>query len=409
MLEVVYGQTRKQTIADRVLAVLQPLSLTGTVYIGYPVLASADEPISIDALLVCKEHGLTAFVFESTAPAAADVSAWDKLRDEQDRVYFAIKTSLARHETLRKGRELAFSVNVVTVFPALPETPDRHDPQVTDVAKLAGTLQNFGRLPVEYEKPLNAALQRVSTLRPPRKRTTVTTPHSRGGVLRKLEEEIANLDKWQKAATIESPEGPQRIRGIAGSGKTVVLALKASYLHVLNPEWTIVVTFHTRSLYDQFQDLIRRFTIEQTGTEPDWSKLRVMHAWGGVDRDGVYTEMAAVSGVTPRNYIYGKTSYGSRGAFAGVCRELLATASQRELAPIFDAVLIDEAQDLPEPFFHLIYRFTRAPKRIVWAYDELQNLSEASVPPLEDLFGRDKSGNPRVKPESGVKDSHFRP
>jgi len=58
---------------------------------------------------------------------------------------------------------------------------------------------------------------------------------SRGGILRRLEQEIANLDQWQKTAAIGSPEGPQRIRGIAGSGKTVVLALKAAYLHAQNP------------------------------------------------------------------------------------------------------------------------------------------------------------------------------
>ena len=35
----------------------------------------------------------------------------------------------------------------------------------------------------------------------------------------------------QGRAVIETVEGVQRIRGLAGSGKTIVLALKAAYLH----------------------------------------------------------------------------------------------------------------------------------------------------------------------------------
>jgi superfamily I DNA and RNA helicase len=350
MLEVVYGQTRKQTIANRVVAALQPLGLDGTVFIGYPVLASADEPISIDALLVCKEHGLVAFVFEPDAPPSADAAAWQKFQGEQDRVFFALTTSLARH-ALRKGRELAFAVNVVTLFPALVGAPDLSNFQVTDISKLPDELRKFVPLPTGYEKPLNAALQRVSTLRPPKKRASVTTPNSRGGILRKLEEEIANLDRWQKAATIESPEGPQRIRGIAGSGKTVVLALRRPLIFMRSSLIGISLSPFTPGPYDQFQDLIRRFTFEQTSDEPDWSKLRVMHAWGGADREGVYTDLASASGVNPRDFLYGKTKFGSKGAFAGVRKELLAALAQREIEPLYDVVLIDEAQDLPEAFF----------------------------------------------------------
>jgi superfamily I DNA and RNA helicase len=52
-----------------------------------------------------------------------------------------------------------------------------------------------------------------------------------------------------------------------------------------------VVTFNTRSLKEQFRRLINNFTIEQTGTEPDWDCIEIMNAWGGPgtkDRDRVY-------------------------------------------------------------------------------------------------------------------------
>lgn len=76
--------------------------------------------------------------------------------------------------------------------------------------------------------------------------------------------------------------------------------------------------------------------------------------------------------------------------------------------PIFDAVLIDEAQDLPPEFFQLVYLFTREPKRIAWGYDELQKLSEAAMPGTDELFGVGPNGESRVSletpPESPTRD-----
>jgi superfamily I DNA and RNA helicase len=52
---------------------------------------------------------------------------------------------------------------------------------------------------------------------------------------------------------------------------------------------------------------------------------------------------------------------------------------------------------MPEAFFRLVHKRTREPKRIVWAYDELQNLSETTTPPPEVLFGSDANGKPLVQ------------
>jgi superfamily I DNA and RNA helicase len=397
MLEVVYGQTKKKLVADKLVAAIGSLDLQGTLYIGYPVIASADEPVTVDALLVCREHGLTAFAFETSPPSKVEPQFSKRVADHQDRVYFSLRTYLAKFDNLRRGRDLGFDVNTLTLVPLLPAGAAEAGVLIADVSNIAETLRNFSSLPPEYERPLNAALQRVSTLRPPKKRSTVTAATSRGGVLRKLEQEIANLDQWQKAAAIGSPEGPQRIRGIAGSGKTVVLALKAAYLHAQNPDWTIAVTFYSQSLYQQFTDLIRRFAFEQLGDEPDWSKLRVMHAWGTRHRQGVYLDVASAAGVTPKDFLYGRSKYGRDKAFAGVCQELLAALDQQDTESLYDAVLIDEAQDLPDAFFRSVYEVTKEPKRIIWAYDELQNLSEISTPPPEELFGKDANGNPHVR------------
>ena len=70
----------------------------------------------------------------------------------------------------------------------------------------------------EVERAVEAALQRVSTIKPAKKRAGVQAG-TRSAMLKDIERNIANLDQWQKAAAIESPEGLQCIRGLAGSGK----------------------------------------------------------------------------------------------------------------------------------------------------------------------------------------------
>jgi superfamily I DNA and RNA helicase len=214
-------------------------------------------------------------------------------------------------------------------------------------------------------------------------------------VLRDIEKGIANLDRWQRQAAIESPDGPQRIRGLAGSGKTIVLALKAAYLHAQHPDWTVAVTFFSRALYQQFEDLITRFTFEQSNDKPDFEHLRILHAWGSPSRDGVYNRISQHLGLVPRDFNYGALTFGRANAFGGVCGEILG-ADLSSAASLFDAVLIDEAQDLPPEFFQLVYRFTQSPKRIVWAFDELQKLDESAMPSTDELFGIASDGQSNV-------------
>ena len=173
--------------------------------------------------------------------------------------------------------------------------------------------------------------------------------------------------------------------------------MKAAYLHVLNPEWTIGITFHTRSLYQQLHELVRRFTYDAVEDEPDPRRVVVLHSWGARTRAGLYSTIAQRMGITPRNFMDAKAKYGYDKAFQGICAELLDLMEGNPIEPFFDALLIDEGQDLPREFFQLAYAVVRPPKRIIWAYDELQNLSSYTMEPPETLFGNDESGSPRVQ------------
>lgn len=59
---------------------------------------------------------------------------------------------------------------------------------------------------------------------------------SKGYILNKMEQQMAYLDKNQKQAALSQINGPQRIRGLAGSGKTIILCMKAALIHLRDPE-----------------------------------------------------------------------------------------------------------------------------------------------------------------------------
>ena len=397
MLEVTHGQTKNQLVANDLRSLLVASGFNGSLYIGYPILATADESITVDALLVTLEHGLVAFLFgDQSQIVNTALETWRSLSDRQDQLFVAVENNLRRHGTLRKGRRLAIEVQILTVLPNAVNVPEGLDGEYADLDNLLSVIEKHPPIDEQYFRPLQAALQRVSTIRPPKRRTRISSSDSKGAVLSRIEAEIANLDQWQKRAAIESPNGPQRIRGLAGSGKTVVLALKAAYLHAQNPEWTIAVTFSSRALYQQFEDLVRRFSFEHMNDEPNWHQLRLLHAWGGRGREGLYQQIAIHCGLTPRDFLYGKSRYGMEGAFEGVCAELLSSITASTPEPLYDAVLIDEAQDLPISFFQMVHKMTHPPKRIIWAYDELQKLSESALPTVEQQFGEDPQGEPTV-------------
>ena len=397
-LEVVRGESRNRNAAQQLVSALERLIDEGTVYLGYPVLATADDRVEIDALLVSQKCGVVAFLLADNQPGN-EVEVEEAIK-KQDRVYGVLDSYFRRHEGLRKGRHLAIDLNTATLFPAPPphELQSNQEGFYGELEALDDWLGGRPSISGDIAVQVSAALQRVTTIKPVKKRANVTNSSSRGAILKVVEKGIANLDRWQKQAAIESPEGPQRIRGLAGSGKTVVLALKAAYWHTNHPEWTIALTFHSRALYQQMDDLVTRFTFEHGNEPPDPERLRIMHSWGSNSRAGVYSTIAAALGETPRDWAYARGTYGIDDAFQGICRELLNVAKSKPIQPppIFDAVLIDEAQDLPAEFFQLVYMFTRNPKRIVWGYDELQRLSDSAMPTTDELFGTGPNGESLV-------------
>lgn len=397
MLNVIWGSNRDKPEAATALAdSLSQLSMNQAyLYIGYPIVGSPLGPVKFDALLVSKEHGIIGFDLVE----GIDLGDY---RSRQDEIASMLEVKLKPYPLLKKGRDLAFNIGTVTFAPAKSNLPPNDAPYLcANRITIGDSLSELE--PIENEaliKNLLAAVQVVTTIRTSGKnRREAAKPESRGALLKKIEDSIANLDQHQSRAVIETVDGLQRIRGLAGSGKTIILALKVAYLHSQNPEWNVAVTFNTRSLKEQFRRLITTFTIEQTGTEPDWDRVSILNAWGapgGRDQDGIYHQFCRENKLPFLDFTSAKIRSGSSDrAFGSACA--LAISAARDPSPIYDLILVDEAQDFPPEFLRLCHKLLNEPKRLVYAYDELQTLTSGSVLPPEELFGRDSNGTPLVK------------
>jgi superfamily I DNA and RNA helicase len=233
----------------------------------------------------------------------------------------------------------------------------------------------------------------------------------------RIQAHVHAIDLQQEKIGKTIAPGPQRIRGIAGSGKTILLAQKAAHIHVKHPDWDIALVFHTRSLYDQITRQVDHWLREFSGGDITLAdargRLRILHAWGAEDQAGFYRTLADHVGVEPLK-VWNTPKLSPSGKLLFAAKALLADARQKQVdLQLFDAVLIDEGQDLVtgdtelhfetrQAFYWLAYQSLRparrddvlletgtevALRRLVWAYDEAQSLDSLVIPSVKALFG----------------------
>jgi len=394
-LNIVRGDLKNKPESSRQLAAFFETvkkDLEGTLYVGYPIIGTSEGGFQIDALLITKQTGLIVFNIIEGVENNPNYS------DVQDENYTKLKSKLYQHKNLTVKRELAFDINTVTYAPAV-KNAENILPDYAFVSSHDDLSQYIKQCKFENENYYEAVLsviQSITSIRKNKSRDYVKKDNSKGAKLKALEDSIANLDRQQSSAVIETVDGVQRIRGLAGSGKTIILALKVAYLHAKNPEWKIAVTFNTRSLKEQFRKYIRMFSFEHLNEEPNWKNIDIIHAWGTTSSEGIYynickdhnieyIDFTTASRLTP---IYGKE-------FDRVCEKAISEISEFKLK--YDLIVIDEAQDFSKEFLRMCYNILKVPKRLVYAYDELQSLNIKTMDSPEELFGKDPNGNPIVR------------
>ena len=399
-LNVVRGTTNKPIATDSLIAKLADQDLEGNLLIGYPVMATPDGPYTIDALLISPRIGLVCFdLVEGTDPG--------HFQRRQDNAFNRLSAKLLSHKELVKGRTLLIKINTISYAPAIVDPPTINYYPILNEDSLRQTIPKLSWPEATkdiYQQALSV-IHNMTAIRRANSTRHVNNPKSRGSKLRAIEKSISTLDLLQSQAVIETADGVQRIRGLAGSGKTIVLALKAAYLHIQHPDWKMAVTFNTRSLKGHFTKLINNFLIRQTGEEPNWTNLQIVNSWGAPgapNRDGIYHQFCRVHEIDYLNYSSARSRYGQDNTFSEVVTNALGSVTEPK--QLYDTILVDEAQDLPPAFLRLCYEILTKDKRLVYAYDELQNLTNEGLPSPEEIFGM-KDGKPRVTLEADVKGS----
>jgi superfamily I DNA and RNA helicase len=268
------GATPEKPVSSQRLAALfeSNLALDGYLYVGYPI-GTAEGPYVFDGIWLSPTKGIVLINLIEGREAP-------NFQEIQDDCYNKLESKLKGHRTLMDGRKQKFEIRTVTFAPASPaQTSDEAHPFLnTEESFLSWLMEIEDWAFPESFSDVVEAIQSIGSIRKNKSKREVKKPDSRGAKLKRLEDSISNLDSQQTRAVIETVEGVQRVRGLAGSGKTIVLALKAAYLHAIHPDWKIAVTFHTRSLKGQFRRLINTFVVDKTGLEPVWENLHIIHA-----------------------------------------------------------------------------------------------------------------------------------
>lgn len=355
--------------------------INGNLFLGYPILPTIDDKVAIDALLISPQYGMVAIIFYN------DVKNID-FEDIQDEIYSLLLSKIAKEKALVKRGNVLINLDVITYAPNLSHSYSQNNDGYT-VCNNDNTLSNYFNdittdNTVYYEYAMRC-IQSIGTMKKVLSRENVKTENSRGWILKNLEKHVANLDKMQMSAALEISENVQRIRGLAGSGKTIVLALKAAYMHVANPNWKIAITFNTRSLKQQFVELITKFVYEQSESTPNWENINIIHAWGSPKEAGIYYNFCKLHNIEYLDFQAAKNKSSYFTAFNYACEEALQNTS--EFLTMYDAILVDEAQDFSSDFLQLCYNILPKQKRLVYAYDELQSLTVNSMDTPENIFG----------------------
>lgn len=351
-------------------------------YAGFPVLRGgkySDKYIIDYALLTRKALYICNISKEDSL---------DAICEYQDNIYTLVETTLKKTPVVISKRRLICDIIPITIsLPGIVSDAESYA-VCKDEADFTRTVLSFEQQHDQLSdldlRKINTALQGAYGTVKRERREFV--PGTRSETINQINDYIEGYDDNQLYAISSSVEGIQRIRGMAGSGKTVILARKAAQLHIDHPDWNIVVTYSTRSQKNQLRKLIRDYFDHLTdGSMVDDTKLRVMHAWGSSNAPGLYYEICLNNEIEAMNLGQAKFYFhSSKDVYNNVCG--LVLSSGKSLKREYDCILVDEAQDFKSNFFKMCLKVVKH-NRFVYAYDELQNLGGEAMDSPNKLFG----------------------
>ncbi len=177
-----------------------------------------------------------------------------------------------------------------------------------------------------------------------------------------------------------------RVRGLAGSGKTILLAEKTAWLHYRDKSLQIAYVFYSKSLRQTIEKFVIQFykQFDEQSTTFDRTKINVIHGWGNYMYEGLYSKVCNLIGIC-------NTSYEEEKDFGLLCSQIvnyIVTNHLENKIKIYDYIMIDEAQDFSPDFFKLAKMCLKPTGNLIYAYDELQILNEPKkkMPSVKQIF-----------------------
>lgn len=350
------------------------------VYYEYPIYMDIDDQALAPKILIISPSVGVLVLNCSPISNIEDISVLDEETSQIENYLFSkfIKSKILRG---KNKREISFGLRSILYLP-LAESID-YDTE-NDICREKSEVLSI--VDVENDQLTDEMINEICSilegskaiLKPKVREISVDDTTSKGYILNQMEQQMAYLDKDQKQAALSQINGPQRIRGLAGSGKTIILCMKAALIHLRDPEKKILYTFLTKSLYDYIETMIIRFyKLFGDGSLPDFDKIQIKHSWGGENVSGVYYSACKNNNVTPLTFKEAKNRAFISDPFDIVCEDLLKKTSGN-LIKEYDYVLIDEAQDFQPPFYQLCRAIVKD-DCLVWCYDDLQNIYDVKI------------------------------
>jgi len=269
------------------------------VFQDFPIYKELDgDIVSADFLVVSKNHGI--IVFALTDEDDEGFKSQYTIKEKHlEQLVSSIYARLLRNQALRKTKtQLSINLSYAYFGPSLSYSSEKENISFdteSEILSSESEVLNFVERcrddtlsDATYKEMISTIDGSKGLLKAKIREVEDFKVPSKGAQVAKLEREISLFDKQQRLGYIIPTIGPQRIRGLAGSGKTVILAMKAAQTHLKHPNANIVFTFSTKSLLEHVKRLITRFYRQFDDRDPNWEKIKVMHAWGGRSITGLY-------------------------------------------------------------------------------------------------------------------------